>query len=253
MCGTFPQISGAHPMASEIVRSEAPEPPRDDEPTPWSTRRKVVVAAISAIFLAAAATAVVFLGTPSSSETVDPRSGETSSPRATPDSTAEPTSSATPEPSSSPDDTAPTPEAGSTTPVAPLKPEPPVPIAQPSDITAGLTAAIVSLEAVEGEARGPGEVGGPAVRVTFTITNSTSADASLATAVVTAYYGPEQTPALELDEPGASALPTSVAPGQTATGVYVFTIPREERGQVRIMVDYSLQVPPLLFEGAAPA
>jgi hypothetical protein len=137
------------------------------------------------------------------------------------------------------------------TPTPPAEPSP-VPIDEPATITPGLTAAIGSLEAVQGEARRPGEVAGPAIRFEVSIRNATSDAVDLGTTVVTVDYGADRAPALQLTEPGGRPLPASVAPGETATAVYIFTVPVDQRGVVHITVDYALGVPPLEFTGPAP-
>jgi hypothetical protein len=128
----------------------------------------------------------------------------------------------------------------------------PVPIGEPAAITPGVLAAIDQIEAVQGEAKGPGEVAGPAIRFRVSIRNSTDSDIDLRATVVTVDYGTGRTPALQLFAPGASPLATSVASGATATAVYVFTIPADARDLVHITVDYTVGVPPLEFTGAVP-
>lgn len=140
---------------------------------------------------------------------------------------------------------------GEPTPVPPATPSP-VPLDEPAAIQPGLVASIDQIEAVQGEARGPGEVAGPAIRFRVSIVNSTSAAVDLTGTVVTVDYGAERTPALQLFEPGASPLPGSVAAGATATAVYIFTIPVDQRSLVHITVDHSVGVPPLEFTGAVP-
>lgn len=125
----------------------------------------------------------------------------------------------------------------------------PIDFEQPGIITAGLTAQIAAVEAVDGIAQGPGEVAGPSLRVTVTITNSTSSETSLRTAIVSCYFGPDRTPAQELREPGGRPLPASIAPNKAIDGLYIFTVPEDQRGDVTIMVDYSVDVVPLVFQG----
>ena len=126
------------------------------------------------------------------------------------------------------------------------------PIAQAAAIEPGLTAQITKFEAVQGTANAPGEVSAPSVRFTVTITNNTSKSVSLTTAVVTSTYGTAQTPALQLYAPGGVNLPSTVAAGQSVSGVYLFSIPVADRGNVRLEIDYSVKVPPLVFQGAIP-
>ena len=162
------------------------------------------------------------------------------------------TAGETPDPSDSPAPGTTSVPSGDPTPVPQATPSP-IAIDEPGTIEPGVTASIDTIEAVQGEAKGPGEVAGPAIRFRVSIANDTAAAIDLGATVVTVDYGTDRTPALQLFEPGASALPTSAAPGETATAVYVFTIPVDQRGLVHITVDYSVGVPPLEFTGAVPA
>jgi hypothetical protein len=158
----------------------------------------------------------------------------------------------------SPDPTdAPTPGSSSTptgdpTPVPQATPSP-IPIDEPGTIEPGVTASIDTIEAVQGEARGPGEVSGPAIRFRVSIKNSTSEAIDLASTVVTVDYGADRTPALQLYEPGASTLPSSAEAGATASAVYIFTVPVDQRGLVHVTVDYAVGIPPLEFIGPVPS
>ena len=157
---------------------------------------------------------------------------------------ASPTAPISPGGTASPSSTSPVPTDG------PVVPDvTPIDIDQPGAITAGLTAQISKVEAVDGTARGPGEVAGPSLRVTVTIANSSSDAATLRTAVVSCYFGTDRTPAQELREPGGVPLPASVAAKTAIDGVYIFTVPPDERGNVTILVDYSVDVLPLVFQG----
>ena len=125
----------------------------------------------------------------------------------------------------------------------------PIPLDEPADVAPGLVATITKVEAVEGTARGPGEVAGPSLRVTVTMTNSTSAVVSLRTTVISCYFGADRTPAPELREPGGSPLPASLAADSAVDGVYIFTVPADQRGNVTLLVDYSVDVDPVIFQG----
>lgn len=156
-------------------------------------------------------------------------------------------------PSNSEEPEEPSPSPGASELTGPSNPTPSAtPIDAPAEALPGVQVQIVRLEAVEGTAQGPGEVAGPAVRFAVVVTNSTSTAVSLQTVVITVDYGSDRTPASELAEPGGSPLPGRVAPGQAAEGVYIFTVPIDQRDLVRITVDYSADVAPVVFEGAAP-
>lgn len=128
----------------------------------------------------------------------------------------------------------------------------PVPLGDASEVTPGLRVAITNIEAVQGEARGPGEIAAPSLRLTLTVTNESAITWDLSTAVTNAYFGRESSPAQQLTEPGAVPLPPSVDAGTEVTGVFVFSIPEDQRGSIRVEFDYSTGVPVTVFEGPVP-
>ena len=172
-----------------------------------------------------------------------------------------PSPSPTPSPSPVPAETTPPapsvpdPNAGVGVPsseVAPPQVQEPVPLTDPAVAVPGVVFSISELEAVEGIARGPGEIAGPSLRFAVSVRNDTAAPVSLTSIVVNFYFGAAQSPATELAAPGGVPFPDEVAAGQAANGVFVFTVPDDERDEVQIAVDYSAGVPIVLFEGAAP-
>ncbi|WP_104136202.1 MULTISPECIES: hypothetical protein [unclassified Cryobacterium] len=136
--------------------------------------------------------------------------------------------------------------------VAPPQVQEPVPLTDPAVAVPGVVFRISELEAVEGVARGPGEIAGPSLRFAVSVRNDTAAPVSLTSTVVNFFFGAVQSPATELAAPGGVPFPDEVAVGATAQGVFVFTVPADERDEVQIAVDYSAGVPIVLFEGAAP-
>jgi hypothetical protein len=163
---------------------------------------------------------------------------------------ASPASSAVPSPSPSAA-APPASEAPAAEPAPPAE-RAPVPLTDSVAAVPGVVFSIGTIDAIDGVARGPGEVGGPALRFTVTVRNDTQEAVSLTSTVVNLFFGAEQNPATELTASGSAAFPASVAPGSVRQGVFVFTVPSDERDQVRIAVDYSVGVPIVLFEGAAP-
>lgn len=111
---------------------------------------------------------------------------------------------------------------------------------------------VVKTEAVKGVAEDPGEIAGPAVRFTIALHNDAASTIDLTSTVVNAYYGSAQTPALPLLRPGGRNLPASLAAGGTATGVYVFVVPRSQRALVKLTVDTAVKNPVIAFTGAVP-
>ena len=115
----------------------------------------------------------------------------------------------------------------------------------------GVTGSLQSLDAVEGTATGPGNVAGPALRVTVRLENGTAGPVSLDGAVVTMAHGAGQTPASPLDDPSAAPLSGVLEPGDSAVGVYVFTVAEDARESVTVSVGYRPGAPYLVFTGAA--
>lgn len=194
--------------------------------------------------------------------------GQPSAPSTSPDgstgtTTSSPTASASA--SASVDPTVPPPDAADDpTPAKPTTPvdengtpvpgarpsAPPVDLSSPAAPAEGVRVDLASIEAVEGKGTIPGEVGGPALRVTVQVTNRTDAPIDLRGAVANLYYGPDRIPATTLLEPGARSLPDSVAPGASVTGVWVFNVPVADRDVVEIEVDLSADDQVVVFSGA---
>jgi hypothetical protein len=128
---------------------------------------------------------------------------------------------------------------------------PPVALDDVAAVGNGMTASIVDIEAIQGEAMGPGNIAGPALRVTVRITNGTSAATSLDGVAVNLAYGADLTPASPLDDPSQRPFVGSVAPGKTGEGVYVFTVPEDSRDSITIDVGYEAGAPILVFTGSA--
>jgi hypothetical protein len=121
-----------------------------------------------------------------------------------------------------------------------------------ADFGTGVTAEIVALEAVDGVAELPGEISGPALRVTVRLTNGTDAALALARVQVDLNSGSDRAPGLALNEPGGAPFVGELAPGESADGVYVFGVPVDNRDQVQVLVLYSVDAPMVVFEGPAP-
>ena len=162
-----------------------------------------------------------------------------------------------------PTTTAPSPTTDATEPAAPSATppgdaaapveQPPVSLTESATVIPQVVFTLGALEAVDGVAQGPGEVAGPALRFTLTVRNDTAASVSLASTVVNLFAGADQIPSMDLAEPGGVPLPDEVKPGQSATGTFVFAVPRDARNPVKISVDYSVGVPVVVFQGPAPA
>ncbi|WP_051681846.1 hypothetical protein [Cellulomonas sp. HZM] len=190
-------------------------------------------------------------GSPSTASATPGPSSETatsgSTPTTTSTATADPTSAthAGGTPSGKPTSSA-VPSPGSTRP-APVE----TTIGATPEPKPGVTAEVSKIESVEGVAELPGDVGGPSLRVTVTVTNHGSTSLDLSHAVVNLYYGPDRTPADPLSKPGAAPFPDSVRAGGTADSVSVFRVPVDQRDRVFVELDLSLDSHLVVFEGPA--
>ncbi|WAP51167.1 hypothetical protein OL239_14980 [Arthrobacter sp. ATA002] len=125
-------------------------------------------------------------------------------------------------------------------------------ISTDSSANAGIDIRVTGMEAVDGEAEGIGEVAGPAVRFTVTVTNNSGSPIDLANAVMTVETGADKVPCTQLSGPQAEPLPSAAEPSQTVTGSYVFLIPVETRDLVTVYLSYSVDAPVAAFEGEVP-
>lgn len=113
----------------------------------------------------------------------------------------------------------------------------PVEVGAKTKLGNGLVVTVSDLERIEGEAQGPGEIAGPAVRATITVQNTAKQQRPLSVFAINAFLGADRVPAGELSGSGAAPLPDSVAAGKTVTGVYVFSVPDDSPSPVVISID----------------
>lgn len=249
------------------------------EPThqAWlSTRKVVIIGAVAAVAILVV-TIVAVTRSDDSALPPTPVSSSPTAPSVLPSASSSLPSASSSSPSASPSPrpsptstTAPAPQATSTKPktttppvVEPTEPPtsdqtkarrraPAVPIDKKAKIQPELAARVPKLEAVQGTARGPGEVAGPAVRVTIQLTSGAKKTLDLNNTVVNLSYGAEKTPAPALSGPGTKPLPSTLAPGKSQSAAYVFAVPPDQRDTVAITVDYSVKTPIVAFTGKAP-
>jgi hypothetical protein len=169
-------------------------------------------------------------------------------------STVEPTASGATPTATTPGDATPTPTAPSPEPPPPELPEmAPVAPEEVATTDDGLSIRIAQAEAIEGESIFPGEVGGPALRYTVEISNAGPTALDLTYVAVNAFTGEQRDPASELTKPGGAPFQGQLAPGATATGVYLFSIDEADRDRVTLIVDYQAGQASAVFVGPAPS
>ncbi|MFD4422846.1 hypothetical protein ACFWN7_15275 [Agromyces sp. NPDC058484] len=168
---------------------------------------------------------------------------------------AEPGASGEPAPAtaSAPSYSEPTPTPPASGEPTPPPQAPPVGFDDEAEVVPGVTFSIADLEAVEGEAEGRGEVAGPAIRFRVDVANATTAPVELGTTVVNVFSGSSQEPAQDLSGPGVEPFPAEVVAGGAASGVFVFSVPLEQRDEVTISIDFTVGVPIVVFQGTAPS
>ena len=214
-----------------------------DTPVVRSSRRRTAVAAV--LGLLAAVLVVLALTTGGSDDEPAGAAGATPSATSAAPSAA-PTTVALAPAADTPAPTGPTTDADE--PPASLAP---VPLDQPAAVGDGVTARVVSLDAVDATGVGPGNVTGPALRVTVAMTNGTAGALPLGGVAVDLASGPELVPASPVNDPSAAPFSGTVAAGGTAQGVYVFSIAAADRADVTLSVGYEAGAPVLVFTGAA--
>jgi hypothetical protein len=224
---------------------------------PTGPTRRRVVAAVIAVLVVVAILVVVRLASGGTSSS--PSSVASGSPSATATSPATPapsvsasgpSTSATPSPAAT---TPASPAPSATTPETPkvLQTHKPVPIKTPAPFGDGVTAAIVSVVPVQSVAKGPGEISGPAIKVTISLKNGTKGAISVNQVTVNVSYGKQASPASNIQgDPSNKPFSGTVAVGASAAGTYIFDIPTNERSNVSISVSYAALSPIVVFTGA---
>jgi hypothetical protein len=205
-----------------------------------SSRRRVVAGLAATVLVVLVIVLAVVLGGDDGNAGDDRQAGEP---------TSAPTSAA---PTSGTDAATPAPEAqspvaGSVDDLPPSLPQ--VGLTETAAVGDGVTVTVASVERFQGSAVGPGNVAGPAVRVKLRLTNGTADDVSLGGAAVNAGYGPEVTPAPDLQDLSRAPFSGSVAAGETAEGTYVFSVPASPLTPLVIEVGYRPGAPLVLFVG----
>lgn len=111
---------------------------------------------------------------------------------------------------------------------------------------------LTSVEAVDAKAFVPGEISGPGVAITVTITNRTGRTVSLDHITVDLVDNDGQS-ASPITVEGRTPLSGQLGPGRSASGAYVFTIPEDDRDSAEVHVTYDAPPAPILtFRGDLP-
>lgn len=158
-------------------------------------------------------------------------------------------------PSARPPASTPVPQPGSgdvstTASATPEQTQRPVALDSPAETGSGLTASITRVRGIEAEAKGPGEVSGPAVALTVSVENGSRQPADMGGTVVT-LEDSSGAPGGEILSPPAKPLAGTVAAGKRAKGTYVFRVAKDRRDPIRVLVTLGSGLPVLVFRGDA--
>lgn len=211
-------------------------------------RRRLLLAAGAALLVVAL---VVAVATTRADDTEKVPSAAGSSPSAAAPASPS-TSSGSTAPGSATPTTAPAPETTVAGPDDQLPPAlEPVRLDAQRPVGDGTLVSLPAIEAVQGSGEGPGNVAGPALRVTVRIANDGDREISLGGVSVNLFYGPDATPASPLDDSSSRSFFGRLAPGEEVDGIYVFNVPAGAREAVTIDVGYRPGAPRVVFAGRA--
>lgn len=127
---------------------------------------------------------------------------------------------------------------------------PAVGLTTPARPVAGVSVQVSQVVAVNTQVQFPGEIAGPGLSVTVHMVNSGTEPIDLNRVIVDLRRA-DGGRAIEVTGEPAAPLSGSLPAGGDATGVYVFTIPQDQRNPIKILVSFSAQVPTVLFAGDA--
>ncbi len=145
----------------------------------------------------------------------------------------------------------PAPSGGNVTETVPASPTPEAiktDLTAPVEPASGVKVQITKVEAINAKGQGPGEVSGPAVAVTISLTNSGSAefDTSLLSVNLEDSKG---LPGGGMIGPPADWIKKPVPGGGSVSGVYVFSVPKANRDPITVLVSVNPGVPTVEFSG----
>jgi hypothetical protein len=126
--------------------------------------------------------------------------------------------------------------------------KPPVDLSATAEFGTGLSAKVLGNQKITFSAHLPGELSGPAAKVTVQFTNNSRTAVSLANVVINDADA-AGTPMSSVTSAPAAPVSGSLAPGQHATGVYVFSLPPGFRNPCQLSMSYSTAAPVVLFVG----
>ena len=126
----------------------------------------------------------------------------------------------------------------------------PVKLQGSSRLHEGLDVRVSGVGSKQVSAKRPGEVSGASVLFTVTVKNGSSKVVDLNSLVVNVLDA-KAVPASRITTPPAKPMPNAVAGGKSASGRYVFVVPKGARKPLTIQVSLAAGDPVLIFRGSA--
>lgn len=120
-------------------------------------------------------------------------------------------------------------------------------LTEPATLSGGITAHIDSITPINAKGQGIGEVSGPAVSIAVTLTNTTASAVSLDQVSVGGYYGDHAAPGSPIMGDKDTTLHGALAPGASASGTYVYSMPKNQRSSVIVTVTDAAGAPLVVF------
>lgn len=127
----------------------------------------------------------------------------------------------------------------------------PVGLDEAAEFGDGVVARLTSITSTELTAQVPGEISGPGVVIAVEITNGSDSEIDLDPLSVN-LFDLSDAPLLPISTDPADPLSGGLAPGDTRTGRYVFTVPADDRDDVRLTLKYSADTPAVVLTGSLP-
>lgn len=115
----------------------------------------------------------------------------------------------------------------------------------------GVVARVVAMESTEVTPALPGEIGGPAVIFDVEVTNGSDAEIVL-DGVTVDLVDLTGAPLLPVTTDPAEPLAGPLEPTATSTARYVFSVPVDDRDDVRLTIKYSGDAPAVVLTGSLP-
>ena len=233
-------------MTSTSDNSSRPAEPAHDPGVVPAGRRRLVLALVAAVVAVALVVLVVVLSgrDDAAGDSAASSTSASTSPGASAPTAGAPTTPGS-EPSAPGGEAQPVPADGN----EPPPQRPPVALDAGDDVD-GVTGSVALVEEIDGSAQGPGNINGPALRITVRLVNGTDADLPLSGVAVTVFHGADRAPASPLEDRSQSPFAGDLPPGDAAEGVYVFRVPADDRDDIRVEVGVRPGAAVMVFTGA---